>query len=158
MAQQRRVTTILLALGVGLAVSVGGAVAEGPGAKAVAARQAKFKELGGAFKTINDQLKTDAPDKAAIAASAKKMQALAAAEASWFPRGSGPEAGVKTAAKSEIWSDAPGFAAAVKTLQAETGKLNTLAAAGDLDGVKAQTRAVGGACKACHDKYRVPQK
>jgi cytochrome c556 len=143
------------ALGVGLAVAAGGALAQSAGAQAVAARQANFKQLGGAFKTINDQLKTDAPDMAAIKAAAAKMQTLAAHEPEWFPAGSGPEAGVKTGAKPEIWSDAAGFATAVTGLQAATAKLAAAANSGDLAAVKAQVPATGGACKACHDKYRV---
>jgi cytochrome c556 len=30
--------------------------------------------------------------------------------------------------------------------------------AGDIPGVKGEVRAVGGACKNCHDKFRVPDK
>jgi cytochrome c556 len=125
-----------------------------PGAKAVIVRQAHYKELNGAFRVINEQLRGEAPDKAAIAASAGKMKALATDLPGWFPKGSGPEAGVKTAAKAEIWTDAEGFAAAVTRLQADTAKLADTAAAGDLDALKAQARTAGGACKACHDKYR----
>jgi cytochrome c556 len=42
----------------------------------------------------------------------------------------------------------------VTKLQDETTKLQQGAAGGDLDAVKAQARAVGGACKNCHDQYR----
>lgn len=125
-----------------------------PGGKAVVVRQAHSKELNGAFRAISDQLKSATPDKTAIAANAGKMKALAADLPAWFPKGSGPEAGVKTAAKAEIWTDAEGFAAAATKLQGETAKLADAAAAGDMDAIKAQVRATGGACKTCHDKYR----
>jgi cytochrome c556 len=125
-----------------------------PGGKAVLARQAHYKELNGASRAINEQLRSDAPDKAAIGAGAAKMKALAADLPGWFPKGSGPEAGVKTAAKAEIWTDAEGFAAVATKLQAETAKLADVAAAGDMDAIKAQVRATAGACKTCHDKYR----
>jgi cytochrome c556 len=125
-----------------------------PGGKAVIVRQAHYKELNGAFRAVNEQLKGEAPDKAAIAAGAGKVKALAADLPGWFPKGSGPEAGVKTAAKAEIWTDAEGFATAATKLQAETARLSDLAAAGDMDAIKAQARATGAACKACHDKYR----
>jgi cytochrome c556 len=129
-----------------------------PGGKAVLVRQAHYKELGGAFRAINGELRKDAPDKAAITANAAKMKDLAAALPSWFPKGSGPEAGVTTAAKAEIWTDAAGFAAVATGIQTETSKLADLAAAGDLDAIKAQVRATNGACKACHDKFREPEK
>ncbi|HEX2814806.1 MAG TPA: cytochrome c [Phenylobacterium sp.] len=125
-----------------------------PGGKAVVVRQAHYKELNAAFRVINEQLRSEAPDKGAISANAARMKALAADLPSWSPKGSGPEAGVKTAAKAEIWTDAEGFAAAATRLQGETAKLADTAAAGDMDALKAQVRATGGACKACHDKYR----
>jgi cytochrome c556 len=142
-----------LAAGAALAQDPAGAPAT-PGGKAVLARQAHYKELNAAFRTINEQLRGDAPDKAALAANAGKMKALAADLPGWFPKGSGPEAGVKTAAKAEIWTDAEGFAAAATKLQADTAKLADAAVGGDLEALKAQARAAGGACKACHDKYR----
>jgi len=150
-----RAIGVLVALGVGAAVAAGGALAQSAGAEAVKARQANFKQLGGAFKAINDQLKANKPDLAVIKASAQKMKDLAAQEATWFPAGSGPEAGVKTAAKPAIWSDAAGFAAGVKRLQAETTKLADAANGGSLDAVKAQVPATGKACGGCHDKYRL---
>jgi cytochrome c556 len=153
-----RTLTISLALATGLA---GAALAQDaapttPGGKAVLTRQAHYKELGKAFGGIGAELRKDAPDKAAIAANATTAANLAKDLPSWFPKGSGPEAGVKTAAKAEIWTDAAGFAAAVSKLQAETTKLQQVASAGDIDAIKAQVRATGGACKACHDAYRAP--
>ena len=146
------------ALGVGAALIAGMAAAQSAGASAVKARQQNFKQLGAAFKTVLDELKKPSPDKAVLVANATKMNTLASQEASWFPAGSGAESGVKTGAKPEIWSDAAGFAAAVQRLQGETAKLQQAAAGGDLAAVRAQAQATGGACKNCHDKYRVPDQ
>ena len=159
MALKTIMTALVLAAGLGLGAEAALAADPAPapttaGGKAVLTRQAHYKELNGAFRAINEQLRADAPDKAAIAANAAKMKALAADLPSWFPKGSGPEAGVKTAAKAEIWTDAAGFAAAATKLQDETAKLQDVAAGGDLDTIKAQVRATNAACKACHDKYR----
>jgi cytochrome c556 len=141
-----------------LGAAVGGAaLAETAAAKAVAARQAGYKQLGGAFKTINDELKKDAPDMAAIAAAATKMRDASAAIPGWFPKGSGAEAGVETRAKPEIWSDPAGFAAANGALKAEVAKLQKLAVAGDLAGVRGQVKPTGASCSGCHDKYRTPK-
>ncbi len=154
-----RIMTISLAL-VGLAVA-GAALAQDaapttPGGKAVLTRQAHYKDLAKAFGGVGAELRKDAPDKAVISAGAAMAAGLATDLPSWFPKGSGPEAGVKTAAKAEIWTDAAGFAAAAAKLQGETAKLQQLAMAGDIDAIKAQARAVGGACKTCHDAYRAP--
>jgi cytochrome c556 len=165
MALKTIMTALALAAGVGLVTSLAVAADPAPAptaatasGKAVVARQAHYKELNGAFKAINEQLKSDAPDKAAIAATAAKMKALAEDLPSWFPKGSGPEAGVKTAAKAEIWTDAEGFAAAATKLQGETAKLADAATAGDMDAIKGQARATNAACKACHDKYRATEQ
>jgi len=157
-------TTMALALAAAMAVAGGAAVAQDnaaattPGGKAVLARQAHYKDLGKAFGGLNGELRKDSPDKAALAAGGAAVNTLAQALPSWFPKGSGPEAGVKTAAKAEIWTDAAGFAAAVGKLQGETAKLQEVATAGDLDAIKAQVRATGAACKNCHDQYRQPEQ
>jgi cytochrome c556 len=151
-------TTMALALAAGLAC--GAALAQDaagtPGGKAVLARQAHMKELNKAFGGIGAELRKDAPDKAVIAAGAPTVAGLAKQVPSWFPKGSGPEAGVKTAAKAEIWTDAAGFAAAATKLADETAKLQQVATGGDIDAFKTQFRAVAGACKSCHDTYRAP--
>jgi cytochrome c556 len=154
---------ISAAVGLAAAASVAfahdtGPVPNTPMAKTAAARHGNFKQLGGAFKAIFDETKKSAPDKALIVANAQKMNTLAGQLASWFPKGSGAESGVKTDAKAEVWSDPQGFAAAVAKLQAATGKLQQVAVAGDLDAIKTQAQAAGGACKGCHEKYRVPDK
>jgi cytochrome c556 len=154
---------LALALAIGAAVAAGGAFAQGgaatdAGVKAAETRHANFKQQGAAFKAINDELKKDTPDKTVIAANATKLATLAAQLPSWFPKGSGPESGAKTHAKAAVWTDAAGFAEAAKRLQTEAPKLQQVAATGDLEAIRAQVRATGGACKACHDKFREEEK
>jgi cytochrome c556 len=124
----------------------------------VKTRQQHLKELGKEFKAIRDQAGSGAPDQAALKTSAKKVNDLAVDLHNWFPTGSGPQAGVKTDAKAEIWSDPTAFSAAAQKLVDATTQLSALADAGDVDGFKAQIRAVGGSCKNCHDKFRVPEE
>lgn len=146
-------------LGLALAfTAIGGAAwAAVDAAKVISARIESYKKIGTAFKTINDGLKADKPDTKVIAAQAKIMKDLSAKIPSWFPKGSGPEAGIKTRAKAEIWSDWATFAAASKGLNAESAKLESLAKAGDIEAIKGQVKATGGACKTCHDKFRGPE-
>ena len=75
----------------------------------------------------------------------------------WFPAGSGPKEGVKTRAKAEIWNKPQDFNAAQKLFQEQAGKLNTVAASGDVAAVRAQFGEVGKACKNCHDTFRTPE-
>src|SRR3989344_2517812 len=153
---------LALAVGIGAAVAAGGAVAHddklpanaSPATKAAYARHENFRKMGASFKALNDELRKGAPNKTVVATNAKALSGLANQLPTWFPRGSGVEARPMSEARPEIWRDAAGFTAASSNLQTQTNKLNQLAAAGDIDGVKAQVRATGGACKASHDKYR----
>lgn len=161
----RTMMAIATTVALGLSVAAGGAIAHDmgkvpntPAGKAVVARHNNFKQQGVAFKAINDELKKDNPDNAVLTANAAKLKALVGALPSWFPKGSGPESRIKTDAKGEIWTDAAGFQAAANRLQVEVSKLNQFAVAGDWSGFKGQVRPVGGSCKNCHDKFRVPEK
>lgn len=146
-----------LVLGVALSLTaIGGAAAAAVSAqKVITERQKGLKAMGGAFKTINDNLRTDGPDAKLIVAQSKIIKDAARRIPHWFPKGSGPEAGFKTAAKPEIWTDPARFAAAAKGLQVESAKLETIAKGGDIDAIKAQVKATGGACGACHTPFRV---
>ncbi|MGH6999564.1 MAG: c-type cytochrome [Phenylobacterium sp.] len=144
-----------LAIALVLALGATGALAASAAETAIASRQAGYKKMGAAFKAISDELKKGSPDAKLIAANAQVVNAHAAQVPKWFPKGSGPEAGFKTEAKPVIWTDSAKFAAAAANLQTEAGKLQTVSASGNIDAIKAQFRATGGTCKACHDVYRV---
>lgn len=122
----------------------------------VATRIAGFKALGGAFKKLNDTLKSGAPDKAVMAASAKDIAAARKGIYGWFPAGSGPKPGVKTAAKPEIWSKAADFKAAQDGFAKQADILTKAIAGGNADMISAETKKLGGTCKTCHETFRVP--
>ncbi len=142
-----------IAIAVVIAMVAGSAMAA-TAADTIAKRQAGFKEIGGSFKAVNDELKNDSPDTKLIAAKSKIIAAHAKSVPAWFPKGSGPESGAKTKAQPAIWTDWTKFAAAAKGFQTESAKLQTVAAAGNVDAIKAQVRAVGGSCKTCHEPFR----
>jgi cytochrome c556 len=128
------------------------------GQDAVDARQHNLKDLGGAFKAVRDQVRKPQPDMTQVQQAAEQMQQLAADMNTWFPKSSEPSEDTETDAKSEIWSDQKGFAAALSKFQQETPKLLAFSRANDAAGLKKQVTVVGGTCKGCHDKYRVPQE
>src|SRR5260221_9805470 len=64
---------------------------------------------------------------------------------------------VKSAAKTEIYSDGAKFKAAYETLEAETAKLGAAARAKNEAGVRASFGGVAKACGSCHDTFRVQQ-
>ena len=159
--------TLAVALGIGTAITAGGAFAHNdsmpkgkmmPAAHAAHMRHENFEKLGAAFKAVIDETKKSDPDKALVQKSTKTMTTLATALPTWFPRGSGVEARAKSEAKANIWTDAAGFSAAASASQVQVSKLNQAAISGNMDAVRAQIRATGGSCKGCHDKYRQEKK
>ena len=127
------------------------------GPDAVKDRIAHMKGLGAAAKAVGDQLRSGSPGPVVVKDEAAKIAAASQAMVNWFPKGSGPEAGVKTRALPLIWSDAAGFAAAQKAFGVQAAKLNAASASGDIAVTGVETKALFGACKGCHDKYRGPE-
>jgi cytochrome c556 len=125
-------------------------------AEVINIRQQGFKRLGDSFKLIYKELQGSSPDAAKIAAAAADIKASADVIATWFPAGSGPQSGLKTHAKAEIWSDASGFAAtrAAYLRQAEKS-VRQLTDPTQRAVWKDTSAALGQACKDCHDSYRV---
>ena len=121
-------------------------------------RQANYKQIGKAMKAIGDELKGDAPSLPAIQANADRIAGFAPQILGWFPAGSGPEAGLKTRAKPEIWSDQQGFGSAAAGLITASERFRALARAGDLEAVRAALPQVQKACKQCHDRFRAPER
>src|SRR3954462_4322370 len=90
---------------------------------AIPARQMGMKQVGRTFKGINDQLHASAPDAKALADGSAQLADLAKKVPSWFPAGTGPDTGVKTAAKADIWANPADFKAKAAALAAATRAL-----------------------------------
>ena len=127
----------------------------GGAAETVELRQQAFKRLAFAFKLIHNEVRVSSPDTAKIGAAAAEVKAAASHLAEWFPAGSGPEAGLKTHAKPEIWSDGRGFAAARAAFIRQAEKsVRQLTDPGERAAWKDAAAALGQACRDCHDSYR----
>jgi cytochrome c556 len=138
-----------------LLLSATGAAAAAPNVTAaIKARQANYKEIGGAFKAIKDELKSGSPNLAAIRQPARELASRAAQALTYFPRGSGPESGLKTRAKAQIWSEQAKFVALQQQMIAAAKTLDGAAAAGDVGRMQAARDSLGATCKSCHDRYR----
>jgi cytochrome c556 len=119
-------------------------------------RQANYKQMAGAVKGINDQIRADSPSLPDIRRHSALLNRHAVQVLRWFPRGTGPEAGVRTRAKPEIWSDPRGFRTAGARLLVATRALDAAARRGDVDAIRAGFRGVQSACGGCHEGYRGP--
>lgn len=131
---------------------------DGSAADTIRARQANYKEMARASKAIGDQLKARNPSVEDIQANAARLADLAPQILSWFPAGSGPEAGVRTRAKAEIWQEQERFGDAAGQFIAATQEFSTIAGTGDLDAIRAAQAEIGPACRNCHDRFRAPEE
>ena len=127
-------------------------------AEVVKARQKGLKGLGAAFKTIRDELKGDSPDAAKIREASADITQAAGAIDKWFPAGTGPDSGVKTDVKPEVWTDPAGFATAREAFVREANKWAQVGNSTDVSAWKEGAASLGQSCKGCHDKYRVKKE
>ncbi|MCI4592678.1 cytochrome c [Sphingobium sp. BYY-5] len=124
----------------------------------IATRIAGFREVGAAFKNINDELKSTTPQTYVIQISARQIRDYARQQQGWFPAGSGPRPGVKTAAKAEIWSQAAAFKAAQDGFAAQANTFATMAQSGDIARMRLAAKALGQSCGTCHRSFRVEER
>lgn len=121
-------------------------------------RQDNFEGIGDSFKGLRGELEKDAPDFTLIAAKASDINTRALKIEGHFPPGTSVDDGLKTEALATIWQKPEEFKAAAQKLVDESAKLVTVAGGGDKAAVAAQTMALGGACKGCHDQFRLDDK
>lgn len=121
---------------------------------ALKSRLASFREIGAAFKNVNDQLRSDTPQVFVIQVSAREIRNLARSQYTWFPAGSGPAPGVKTRAKAEIWSQGAQFKAAQDAFAAQADNFARVAQGGNVEQMRAAARTLGQSCGGCHRQFR----
>lgn len=159
---RERFNWILIGLIVGIALAMLGVTTshseDVPSGQGLVDHRVKgLKAAGGAMQFLSQY---DGSDVEKAKTAAKVIDDLGASLAAWFPEGSGPGgAGIeKTRAKPEIWANWSDFEAKVKGLDDAAGALTAAVATNDPAAIQAATKAVGGACKACHELYRGPEE
>ena len=120
----------------------------------IAVRVAGFKGVGRAFKQVNDGLRGGSLSPQVGQGSAAVLARAVKAQYTWFPAGSGPQSGVKTAAKSAIWSRAADFRRAQDAFAGQVFAFQRAAATGNADVIRVEARKLGATCKQCHDTFR----
>lgn len=119
-------------------------------------RHERYEEIGDAYKGISRELKAGEPSVEAIRRHAELINRYAPQVPSWFPTGSGPEAG-RTRAKAEIWTDSETFRQRAEAFRLEAARFNEAAATGDLTAIRQVQPRLAQACKNCHDRFRGPE-
>jgi cytochrome c556 len=125
--------------------------------ESVAFRREHFRQVGGAFKAVNDEVRAGRPDLHRLHANAQTLARLSGDLPTWFPAGSGVGNGLRTRAKAEIWSNSVGFAERAGAFRAAAQDLSNAAAGGDIVAIRTQTRALGARCASCHTDFREPE-
>lgn len=132
------------------------ALAAGPH-PAFKARHDNFETMGKLMKSSADEMKKPVPNMAVFKTNADALAKAAAKVTKHFPKGTGPEAGVKTEALPAIWAKPAEFKAATDRLVGATKGYQAAAATGDIARIQPAVGAVGGSCKGCHDNFRKPR-
>jgi cytochrome c556 len=145
---------LVLAWVIGTAVATAALAAP---ADVITARQQNYKAIGKAMKGIMDELKTGSPSISTVQTNARTIAGLAPKLPGWFPAGTGPESGVKTAALPAVWQNNADFQVAAKNFAAAAQGLNAAAAKGDAAQIGDAAKALGGTCKSCHDRFRLKE-
>lgn len=124
-------------------------------ADVISARQGFYKQIGKSTKALFDEQRASTPSLDTIRQNAAIIAKLAPQVPRWFPKGTGPEAGVKTDALPAIWEKPAEFRKAAADFATAANGLSIAAKGTDMAAITAATRALGGACKGCHDQFKV---
>jgi cytochrome c556 len=130
-------------------------VSLGDAPKVMHARHEGMETIGKDFKVLHREFESATPNLALVRTAAGQVAGLSRQASGWFPEGTGPELG-KTGAKPEIWlpENKADFAAKLRAFQRAAAAFDATTTRNDVAAMKGRYADLGGACKACHDKYR----
>jgi cytochrome c556 len=131
-------------------------LSEGDAAKIMHDRHEGMEGLGKAMKALHRELGSGKPDINVVREQTSTMASTAAKIPSWFPAGTGPDAG-KTRAKAEIWKQPDLFLRDAKEFRVAAQAIDAAARAGDLSKVMALHDNVDKTCDTCHKPFRAPE-
>lgn len=155
-----------------------GTMAVAGDAQLIAARIANFREIGTAFKQVNDELKSSQLGLARVREAVTLIMNRGAEIPHWFPPGSEPATSVdqgwfarirnwlglgetvtlpdeaKTRAKIEVWTAPAKFRKAHRNFMHEAEKLLQAANEGEITAISERFEALGKACEGCHEEFR----
>lgn len=145
-----RMRAACLLTGLGLFAFTAAAIAQDDPIKQ---RQETMKAIGGSMKVLGEMAKGEKPyDGEAAKAAMSKIHDSIMGFVDLFPEGT--ETGGDTAAAPAIWENKDRFAVDAKALETVSADL-TPVVAGGLDELRSSMPRLGGACKDCHQDFRL---
>jgi cytochrome c556 len=127
-----------------------------PPSVVIKGRQSNYRRMEAAMSAISDQLRAVRPSLQDIGVQSAWLDHFGGQLLREFPRGTGPEAGVRTRARPAIWSNPRGFQRAGGRLLVAARGMRAAALRGDLVRVRAAFPLVRAACNGCHRDFRAP--
>ena len=116
-------------------------------------RRSAMTMIGWNFAPLSAMVKgKTAFDAKEFATHADRIAGLAPQVLEGFAKGS--DKGAETDAKPDIWTHFDDFQSKLNDLIEQSKALSDVAKTGDEAKMKEQFKKLGGACKACHDKYK----
>ena len=116
-------------------------------------RRGAMTMIGWNFAPMSAMVKGKIPfDAKEFAVHAERIAGLTPQVLEGFAKGS--DKGAETDAKPEIWTHFDDFQSKLDDLVKESKATSEVAKGGDEAAMKEQFKKLGGACKACHDKYK----
>ena len=113
-------------------------------------RQAVMKSIGGHMVSMGTILKNQVHMRD-LALHARGLAALAEVAPGVFPEDSKID---KSKALASVWDDPEGFRAAMDRFTDAARDMSAAASSGEMSRIGPAIRALGGACKGCHDDYK----
>jgi cytochrome c556 len=148
-----RLTKRTLAFAALVSIAVAGAWGVAQAADPAHQRHEAMEAVQESFKPLRAIAVKEAPfDAAVVKKNATTILEKLKEAHGLFVEGTG---GGTTRAKAEIWTDRAGFDQAMKESQAAA---TAMAGVTDEAAYVAAMKALGGSCKSCHDKYRLPKQ
>lgn len=133
----------------------GNALAQRKPESVIKERQSLMTMQNWALRDLSMMVKGQRPyDKEVATRSAALLDATGKMIPEVISPGTGPESGVKTRARPEIWTDPEKFKQALAGFQAEIPKLNEAAQAGTVDALRGAFSSVLKGCDGCHESFR----
>ncbi len=140
--------------GFGLALMMGGAVAQTDLARVVTERREGLKAAGENMTAVAGVARAGGDPRETVQR-ITAIQTWFASMGARFPAGTQQgAAGIDTRALPTIWTERAGFDAALSTLQTRLVTLREAAASGNVANFQAAVQQVGAGCGDCHRPYR----
>lgn len=146
---------VLIALSLAAAACAPEALVHPEAERLITERRANMAAMNLEMVGLGRQVSSPSPDPKQVEQHATRLAELASELLSHFPKGTGPEAGVPTLARRDVWTRSTEFKGLAEGMQDLATQLAEAARANELGDLKAQAMTLDATCVGCHRDFRV---